>query len=149
MISSYAKSKPVPKTILDLHGWDVIQLSALRPQLALVPPRRSTPQLLDFVPRVAVDSATAMRAMTIAGLGISSLPHMFVRTDLSRGRLVEVLPAWRLTAMGVYAVWPGGTTRPALTLRFVEFMADRLSAFDRWPDHQTQSSCSRESGPEG
>jgi hypothetical protein len=37
-----------------------------------------------------------------------------------------VLPSWRLPEAAVFAVWPPGTTRPALTIRFVEFVAERL-----------------------
>jgi len=74
-----------------------------------------------------------MRAMAIAGLGLASLPAMLARRDLARGRLVEVLPAWRLPTLGVYAVWPGGTARPGLTLRFVDFIEARLSALFEEP----------------
>lgn len=68
-----------------------------------------------------------MRAMALAGLGVASLPEVVVRTELARGRLVEVLPAWKLVALNVYAVRPGGTLRPELTQRFIDFIAPRVA----------------------
>jgi len=79
-----------------------------------------------FSPRVSVDSAAALRAMAIAGLGLTSMPEILVRRDVTAGRLVPVLPRWTLPEVSVYAVWPGGTSRPELTKRFVEFVEPRL-----------------------
>ncbi len=125
---AYTRSRATPHTVHDLEGWDFIQLSALPARYALIPPKRTTPQMFDYEPRIAVDSATAMRTMAIAGLGVAALPALLVAADLARGRLVEVLGSWRLTAMGVYAVWPGGTVRPVATSKFVEFIEPRLAA---------------------
>lgn len=127
----YVEGRARPKALRDLERWDFIQLSALRPELSLVPPGRKRPVTLAFRPRVAVDSATAMREMAIAGLGAACLPELVARRDLAQRRLVEVMPGWRPPEIGVHAVWPGGTARPALTLRFVDFMQERLRALFR------------------
>jgi DNA-binding transcriptional LysR family regulator len=63
----------------------------------------------------------------IAGIGVSQVPEIIVRSELARGRVVEVLPGWKLPEIPVYAVWPGGTSRPGLTQRFVEFIEPRLA----------------------
>ena len=123
----YASGRAVPRTLGDLKGWDFVRLSAVRPELLIVGPRKKSPQTLRFLSRVAADSATALREMSIAGLGVAAIPEVLARDALRRGRLVEVLPDWQLPALGVYAVWPGGTPRPALTLRFVDYMQDRLT----------------------
>ncbi|MBL8671399.1 MAG: LysR family transcriptional regulator [Alphaproteobacteria bacterium] len=128
---AYVAARPKPGRLGDLAGWDWIHLTAVRPEAALMPPGGGTAEVLPYIPRVAVDSATAMRAMTVAGLGVATLPEVLARQDLARGRLVRVLPRWRSPMPGVYALWPGGTPRPGLTMRFVDFMAPRLAALFR------------------
>src|SRR5262249_26994883 len=123
----YASGRAMPRTPSDLRSSDFVRLSAVRPELTLVRPGNKTPRTLRFVSRVAVDSATALREMAVAGLGVAALPELLARDALRRGRLVEVLPVWRMPALGVYAVWPGGTPRPALTLRFVDYIQARLT----------------------
>ncbi len=125
---SYVALHARPRTVRDLDGWDFIQLSAVRPELALIPPGRKTPVVRPYRARAAVDSATALREMAIAGMGVTSLPEVLARRELAQGRLVEVLPSWRLPTLGVYAVWPAGAARPGLTLRFIDFMAEPLAA---------------------
>lgn len=124
----YVAGREPPRGPAELAEWDWIHLSALAPEVALAPAGKKTPQVTAYTPRVAVDSATAIRGMALAGLGVASLPELLARGDLAQGRLVEVLPAWRLPSLGVYAVWPGGTARPGLTQRFVEFIEPRLGA---------------------
>ena len=128
----YLASRPSPRVPTDLAGWDMIQLSARPPTITLerpskkrtAPPRESV--TIAPPPRIAVDSATGIRELVLAGIGLAALPEVLVQRELERGRLVEVLPSWRLPLLGVYAVWPDNTQRPGLTLRFVEFISPRL-----------------------
>ena len=128
LISSpaYVATRPRARRLADLEGWDFVTLSALPPTLEAIPPRRKTPLKIALAPRVTTDSATAMRELVLAGAGIAGIPELVAREALQRGRLVEVLPAWRMTSRDVYAVWPGGTPRPGLTARFVDFIEPRL-----------------------
>lgn len=130
----YLASRPSPRVPTDLAAWDMIQLSARPPTITLerprkkrtAPPRESV--TIAPTPRIAVDSATGIRELVLSGIGLAALPEVLVRRELERGRLVEVLPSWRLPLLGVYAVWPDNTQRPGLTLRFVDFIAPRLEA---------------------
>jgi DNA-binding transcriptional LysR family regulator len=69
-----------------------------------------------------------MRELALAGAGIASLPDLLVREELARGHLVEVLPAWRPVALGVYAVWPANSQRAHLTQRCIDFLHPRIES---------------------
>lgn len=125
---AYVAARARPRAIGDLAAWDHLQLASRPPVLALVPPRRRVAVTLPYAPRVTLDSAIALRDMAVAGIGVTSLPELLARDELARDGLVEVLPGWRLPGVDVYAVWPGGATRPQLTLRFVDFVGARLAA---------------------
>jgi DNA-binding transcriptional LysR family regulator len=53
------------------------------------------------------------------------VPEFLASDDLAKGVIVEVLPSWRLDALGVYAVWPPNAPRQSLTARFVGFLERR------------------------
>lgn len=123
----YLRSCKPARTPRDLESWSHIQLSSRPAELALLAPGKK-PISIAFTARIAVDSAAAMRELVLEGVGIAMLPEVLVRSDLSQGRLVEVLPGWRAPVLGVYAMWPGNAQRPGLTLRFVEFISGRMAA---------------------
>jgi DNA-binding transcriptional LysR family regulator len=123
---SYFRGRTAPRGLRDLAGWDIIQLGTRPPELEAVPPGKTRPVTLVYEPRIIFDSIVAVREMVIEGLGVAVLPEFMARKERVRRRLVDVLPGWRVPAVPVFAVWPGNTPRPALTLRFVEFIAPRL-----------------------
>lgn len=124
----YVDKREPPRRLGDLQGWDIIQLSARRPELTLTPPGKKAPSTLAFTPRIAVDSAVAMREMAVAGLGVAALPELLVRRELRQGRLVQVLGEWTMPLLAVHAVWPRNSQRPGLTIRFLDFIGERLAA---------------------
>lgn len=59
-----------------------------------------------YDPRLITDDLAALRAAALAGLGIAQLPSLMAEADVQAGRLVELLPAWRLENQTVHAVFP-------------------------------------------
>jgi DNA-binding transcriptional LysR family regulator len=57
-------------------------------------------------PRLITDDLPALHAATLAGIGVAQMPSLMVETDLKTGKLVELLPAWRLPNDAVHAVFP-------------------------------------------
>ncbi|MGY3231745.1 DNA-binding transcriptional LysR family regulator [Luteibacter sp. HA06] len=78
--------------------------------------------------RSAATANTTLAAygFVAAGLGISVLPDYVVKADLDAGRLVSLLPAFRLPEGGVHAVYPG--RQPSVKVRaFIDLLRERLS----------------------
>lgn len=57
-------------------------------------------------PRLITDDMTSLRLAAQRDLGVVQLPYMVVREDLSKGRLVEVIPGWAPKGGIVHAVFP-------------------------------------------
>lgn len=134
----YVGAKKPPRAPRDLETWDFMQLSSRPAAITLTTPGRRTPVVIAFEPRIAVDSAAALRELAIAGVGLVTLPEVTVRADVARGRLVEVLPTWQAALLGVYAVWPSNAQRAGLTLRFVELMASRIAELFAAPSERAE-----------
>ncbi|MDF0730037.1 LysR family transcriptional regulator [Pseudomonas entomophila] len=56
--------------------------------------------------QLSANSPMALRAAAIGGLGIASFDRFIVHDALQAGRLVSVLPGWRLPARSLYAIYP-------------------------------------------
>lgn len=124
---SYVRARKRPRLPRDLLSWELIQLASRPPELALSAPGKRAVKLT-LAPRLTVDSAAAMLGLVRGGAGLATVPEVLVRHDLAHGELIEVLPAWSLASMSVYAVWPGHSQRATLTERFVAELAPRIAA---------------------
>lgn len=78
-------------------------------------------------PVLVMDSVTALREAAIAGAGATMEPEWLVGEDLREGRLVQLLPQWKLSPVDVHIVFP--TRRlPTAVRTFVDFAVTRLPA---------------------
>ena len=73
--------------------------------------------------RITVDATTAVLAAVLAGGGLSVLPDYAVAADLAAGRLVRVLPDWKLRSGGIFVLLPSARFRPAKTRVFLELLS--------------------------
>jgi DNA-binding transcriptional LysR family regulator len=69
-----------------------------------------------------------LKTAAVRGLGIAYGPVIFFRQDLEAGRVVEVLPKFKLPEATIYAVYPAGQQRSAKVLAFNDFMTRYLAA---------------------
>ena len=74
---------------------------------------------------IFLDATLAVREAVCQGAGLSVLPDYTAASDLAAGRLIEVLPQWRLPSGGIHAVFPAARFRPAKVRAFVDLLADR------------------------
>ena len=114
----------------DFGNLDWIKLTQLSVSRHLM---NAAGEIPDQLPRTAieVDSVAALRRMVLSGIGATSLPRFLVDADLQQGLLVDIMPQWALMATSVYAVWPNNAPGESLTMRFVRFMAEHFSNFDK------------------
>ena len=75
----------------------------------------------------SANSTLAAHAFVVAGMGASVLPDYVVDDDLAAGRLVSLLPDFRLPEGGVHAVYPG--RQPSVKVRtFIDLLRERLDS---------------------
>jgi DNA-binding transcriptional LysR family regulator len=56
------------------------------------------------------------------GLGLATPTTYLIDDNLKTGKMVEVLPDWRIEPIDVHAVWPANSPKTGLTNRFVDFL---------------------------
>lgn len=69
------------------------------------------------------NNAQVLRMAALGGLGIVLLPLWLVGQDLTKGRLIEVLPQYHVPDSSIYAVWPAGRHLSPKVRAFVDHIA--------------------------
>ncbi len=121
---AYMTGRNVARRPQDLNQWDWIGLK-MRPNTKALINQEGKTVLIEFVPRVVVDSVDGVCQLAIAGLGLATPPAFLVAEDIRHGYLVEPLPSWQADSLPVYAVWPSNVTKESLTFRLRTFLEMR------------------------
>jgi len=77
--------------------------------------------------RLQINNGDAIQAAIREGYGIARQPDFIAAPELAAGRLVQVLPDWRLPELGIHAVYPPARTLSAKVRSFVDFLAERFA----------------------
>lgn len=114
----------------DLPGHKYISWANLEPR-TLIGPDGATARLdpARVTCRTIVDDGTAQRAATLAGAGLSINSLWSVAHEPRAGRLVRVLPDWRLNDGSVlWLVYPRSNVLTPKTRVFMDFMIKRIGS---------------------
>ncbi len=76
--------------------------------------------------RFALNIIGLMRQLAERGMGVGALSMPLVRDALKAGRLVQVLPDWRIPALPIHAVMTS-RLQSASVRAFIDFLAARLA----------------------
>ena len=146
-LGTYEKWLVASPAFVARHGrpQDTDALAALPFVMLSTLPRPHTLELEDAnggtasvrcVAHVVSNTATACRAIVLAGGGFGLLTDFSTADDLTAGRLVRLLPAWRSAPAGIHAVYPS-TRLPSPKVRaFIDAMKQRID--DTRPARKTK-----------
>lgn len=81
-------------------------------------------QSVRFSATLAIDATLGALEAVRSGVGASVLPDYAAQGDLASGRLVRLLPEWRLESGGIYAVTPATRFRRARVSAFLDILIE-------------------------
>ncbi|NCT84598.1 MAG: LysR family transcriptional regulator [Comamonadaceae bacterium] len=84
-------------------------------------------------PRLRTNNGDTCRVAALRHQGVVLQPSFLVGPDLSAGTLVELMPGWRSTELGVYAVYPSRKFLSPKVRVMVEFLAQAFRTRP-WPE---------------
>ena len=80
--------------------------------------------------RTIISNAIGLQQCAIAGMGLALLPHWLINSDLESGRLITVLPSYRVTATdfqtSAWLVYPSRTYIPLKVKVFISFLKEHF-----------------------
>lgn len=84
-------------------------------------------------PCIRTNNGDICRAGALQHQGVILQPGFIVGADIAAGRLVELLPAWRAPALGIYAVYGSRRHLPVKVRRLIDLLVEWF-ATPRWPE---------------
>jgi DNA-binding transcriptional LysR family regulator len=117
----YLAQRGTPKKPADLaaHEWLCLSVVPTPWTLAFKSPAGKT-STVRMTGSISVSAAAALRSLALAGAGVAALPEPIAQADIEDGRLVRLLPRYRLPQLYFYAVYPGNMAPPAKTRAFID-----------------------------
>lgn len=130
----YLDRRGAPQTPTDISGHDLIAWENLEPR-ELVNAQGETAQLdpARMSCRMIVDDGDAQRVATLAGAGLSMNSLWNVADEIASGRLVRVLPEWKMNDRSVlWLVYPRTNVLTPKTRIFMDFLIGNLGNRPGW-----------------
>lgn len=107
------------------HQWLAFERKGNAVPLLLTDAEGGTVQL-QAQARIGSNNQLSLQQMCVAGLGLARLARADVTDELRSGRLLQVLPAWQLAPLDVWAVTPQRHAQPAKVRHAAQALQDYL-----------------------
>ena len=82
------------------------------------------PESVRVQARIHTNNGDTCRRAALDHQGIVLQPDFIVGDDLQQGALVELMPAYKASELGIYAVYPSRKYMPLKTRRLIDFLAE-------------------------
>ena len=124
-------ARKLPMTPDEVAKWPFIGLSVLPHPLTwrFLGPRNAV-RTIQFEAPIMANTGYVVYATAVAGGGLVILPNFAVAEDVAAGRLVRLLPKWKLPDGGIHAVFPATRYRPQKVRVFIDALTEQ---FERAP----------------
>jgi DNA-binding transcriptional LysR family regulator len=128
----YLAAHGTPQHPAELAAHAVISYSylATRDEWHFVGPQG--PVSVKTQPCIHTNNGDTCRAAALAHQGIILQPDFLVGRDLASGTLVELMPAFRALALGIYAVYPTRKHVPPKVRALIDFLAAHFAQAPAW-----------------
>lgn len=124
----YLAQRGTPVTPEDFDGHDLLSWGSAAPREFIADGQRFTLDPRRMVCRTILDDGTAQRIATLAGGGISVNSLWSVAHEIRAGRLVHLLPDWRLDDASVlWLIYPRSNVLTPKVRVFMDFLLAELT----------------------
>lgn len=132
--SEYLKRRGTPRTPDDLAGHDLIAFRRQGEQVLVSGSgQRATFSLDSSKCRVVIDDGASQRLACAAGLGISVNADWNVHRAIRDGKLVRVLPDWRIeNEIALWLVYPKSNVLTAKVRVLIDFLVEKIGRSPPW-----------------
>lgn len=122
----YIERKGVPEKPEDLavHEWIIFTL--LPTPYHCTFSRKNESKTIQVKGRFKINNGSAIRSLLLEGAGIAALSDFLVAEDISKGKLVQLLPDYKLSDAGIYAVFQDQQFQQAKVRTFIDYLADNM-----------------------
>lgn len=135
---SYLERRGTPDSVAALTLHDTVDMpgAAGRPRTWIFSDASGQEATIELQqPRVTVNDSLSLHSMVVRGAGIGSLASYLCEGDLREGRLVRLLPEWRMSGVQASIVFPSNRELSPTVRAFVDFLKTTPLPEDLWQRH--------------
>ncbi|PTL80529.1 LysR family transcriptional regulator [Vitiosangium sp. GDMCC 1.1324] len=125
---SYLAARGTPRTPKDLEKHDCLLFGAGQEGNVWTLHSGNRSVEIPIRARLVVNEPDMLRAVALAGSGVTLLPNIHTAADIATGRLQRILPDWSSSGAPVHAVYPSSRHHSPKVTAFVDFLRERWSA---------------------
>jgi DNA-binding transcriptional LysR family regulator len=86
---------------------------------------------IPYQPRFVTEDMVTLRLAALRGVGVVRLPTIVIKTDLSEGRLIDVVPGWAPQPGIIHAVFPSRRGLLPSVRTLLDFLGTEYAALSR------------------
>jgi LysR family transcriptional regulator, regulator for bpeEF and oprC len=133
---SYLEKHGAPGSVADLARHDAIEMPAIngRPRIWAFSNSKNRSAKAKPRPRIIVNDALTIHRLVANGAGIGCLSGYLCTPDFKAGRLIHLLPEWKLPSVEVSAVFPSHRELAPAVRAFVDFIKSASQPGVSWRD---------------
>ena len=131
---SYLARRGSPQTLEELHDHDTVEMLGAdgRPRRWSFSNGIDQTLQIEPQPRLSVNDPATIHRLVVNGAGVGCLSGYLCTPDVEAGRLVRLLPEWRLPPLDVNLVFPSSRALSPTVRAFVEFVKDNSAPGRSW-----------------
>lgn len=107
----------------DMEHWQWLELAPLKNAPIVFTQEGEKRAIQNRASQMSCNDAQAVYELARSGAGIGIVPAYLANEDLKEGRIVNVLPDWKLEPIQMYLDWPVNAPRQGLIRLFVDEMS--------------------------
>lgn len=137
----YLTARGTPQEPDDLREHDLIEMPGPegRPRAWILTDPAGRSVTLMQEPRISVNDALSIHRLVRNGAGVAGVSGYLCAPDIAAGRLVRLLPGWRLPPIEVHVVFPSNRALAPAVRAFVELLKMNSIPGCSWQDDESVS----------
>lgn len=113
----------MPMHPADLASWDWVLLKMM-PSIRVFQHPNQKSETISIDGKLTVNSVEGMAQMCVLGRGLATPPDYQIKSAITKGDLIELLPEWAVKPIPIYAVRHNNTMPNANADRLVKYLQD-------------------------
>jgi DNA-binding transcriptional LysR family regulator len=124
------ENKKVPSVLDEIRHFPSIGFNRVKHFIDFHHSQNKQVQQIELTPRLRTDSFSAMKAAVLGGVGLASIPKVFIRKELKSGELIHICPEWELSQGVIHVAYASRQGMLPAVRELLNYLIERFHELD-------------------